>query len=152
MNLLAACAFGQQACILGLSSLFLSMNYFADDLTKARLEGTSQNLIRKLNKKDLLILDDFGLQPLTLEARLAYAVTKLDEFRGDAGLLCRERVHATEVLVVRILLKLRHDRLVGHIAVCFKPCSPTFRRIGFALRPLSLQYNGAKVSSQKSSS
>ena len=89
---------------------------FADDLTKARLEGTSQNLIRKLNKKDLLILDDFGLQPLTLEARLAYAVTKLDEFRGDAGLLCRERVHATEVLVVCILLKLRHDRLVGHIA------------------------------------
>lgn len=75
-----ACAFGQQACILGLSTLFLSMNHFADDLTKARLEGTSQNLIRKLNKKDLLILDDFGLQPLTPEARLALLTLLEDRY------------------------------------------------------------------------
>ena len=66
-----ACALGNQACTLGLSTLFLSMNHFADELTKARLEGTYQKLIKKLDKKDLLILDDFGLQPLTPEARLA---------------------------------------------------------------------------------
>ena len=65
-----ACALGNQACTLGLSTLFLSMNHFADELTKARLEGTYQKLIKKLDKKDLLILDDFGLQPLTPEARL----------------------------------------------------------------------------------
>ena len=49
-----ACALGYQACTLGLSTLFLSMNHFADELTKARLEGTYQKLIRKLGKKDLL--------------------------------------------------------------------------------------------------
>ena len=32
-----ACALGNQACTLGLSTLFLSMNHFADELTKARL-------------------------------------------------------------------------------------------------------------------
>ena len=66
-----ACALGYQACTLGLSTLFLSMNHFADELTKARLEGTYQKVIKKLGKKDLLILDDFGLQPLTPDARLA---------------------------------------------------------------------------------
>lgn len=65
-----ACALGNQACTLGLSTLFLSMNHFADEQTKAHLEGTYQKLIKKLGKKALLILDDFSLQPLTPEARL----------------------------------------------------------------------------------
>ena len=55
-----ACAIGNQACTLGLSTLFLSMNHFADELAKARLEGTYQKLIKKLERKDLVILDDFG--------------------------------------------------------------------------------------------
>ena len=72
---------------LGLSTLFLSMNHFADELTKARLEGTYQKLIRKLGKKDLLILDDFGLQPLTPEARLALLTLLEDRYEEKSVII-----------------------------------------------------------------
>lgn len=49
--------------------------YAMRELTKACLEGTYQKLIKKLGKKDLLILDDFGMHPLTPEARLALLKT-----------------------------------------------------------------------------
>ena len=82
-----ACALGNQACTLGLSTLFLSMNHFADELTKARLEGTYQKLIKKLGKKDLLILDDFGLQPLTPEARLALLTLLEDRYEEKSVII-----------------------------------------------------------------
>lgn len=45
------------------------------ELIKACLEGTYPKLIKKLGMKDLLILDDFGMLPLTPEARLALLKT-----------------------------------------------------------------------------
>lgn len=75
-----ACAIGYQACTLGLSTLYLSMNHFADELAKARLEGTYQKLIKKLERKDLVILDDFGLQPLTADARIALLTMLEDRY------------------------------------------------------------------------
>lgn len=81
-----ACAIGRQACKLGLSTLYLSMNHFAEELTSARLEGTSERLLKKLGKKDLIILDDFGLQPLTSEARLAL-LTLLEDRYGNKSVI-----------------------------------------------------------------
>lgn len=75
-----ACALGYQACTLGLSTLYLSINHFADELAKAPLEGTYQKLIRRIEKKDLIILDDFGLQPLTAEARIALLTLLEDRY------------------------------------------------------------------------
>jgi len=75
-----ACALGHQACTLGLSTLFLSMNHFTDELTKSRLDGTYQKMLHKLDKKDLLILDDFGLQPLSQETRLALLTMLEDRY------------------------------------------------------------------------
>ena len=82
-----ACALGNQACTLGLSTLFISMNHFTDELTKARLEGTYQKLIKKLGKKDLLILDDFGLQPLTPDARLALLTLLEDRYEEKSVII-----------------------------------------------------------------
>lgn len=82
-----ACAIGNQACTLGLPTLFLSMNHFADELTKARLEGTYQKLIKKLGRKDLLILDDFGLQPLTPESRLALLTLLEDRYEEKSVII-----------------------------------------------------------------
>lgn len=60
------------------------MNHFADKPTKARLEGTYQKIIKKLGKKDLLIFDDLGLQPLTPEARLALFTLLEDRYEGKS--------------------------------------------------------------------
>lgn len=82
-----ACALGHQACSIGISTLCLSMNHFADELTKALLEGTYQKFIKKLGKKDLLILDDFGLQTLTPETRLALLTLLEDRYEEKSVII-----------------------------------------------------------------
>ncbi len=81
-----ACALGRQACTLGLSTLYLSMNHFADELAKAKLEGTMEKLLQKLGKKRLLIFDDFGLHALTQEARIAL-LTILEDRYGEKSVI-----------------------------------------------------------------
>lgn len=81
-----ACAIGRQACYLGLSTLFISMNHFVDELAKARLDGTHENLMKRLEKKSLIILDDFGLQPLTSDARMAL-LTLLEDRYGEKSVI-----------------------------------------------------------------
>lgn len=81
-----SCALGRQACTLGLSTLYLSMNHFADELSKAKLEGTMEKLLQKLGKKRLLIFDDFGLHALTQEARIAL-LTILEDRYGEKSVI-----------------------------------------------------------------
>ncbi len=81
-----ACALGRQACSLGLSTLYLNMNHFADELAKAKLEGTMEKLLQKLGKKRLLIFDDFGLHTLTQEARIAL-LTILEDRYGEKSVI-----------------------------------------------------------------
>ena len=81
-----ACALGRQACTLGLSTMYLSMNHFADELSKAKLEGTMEKLLQKLGKKRLLIFDDFGLHALTQEACIAL-LTILEDRYGEKSVI-----------------------------------------------------------------
>ncbi len=66
-----ACALGHQACLLGYKTLYLNMNRFIEKVTLAKLDGTFIKLLNQLEKTHLLILDDFGLQPLNSDTRLA---------------------------------------------------------------------------------
>lgn len=66
-----ACAIGRQACMLGLSTIYVNLNRYMETITQARLDGTFQKWLNKMEKYDLIILDDFGLQPMTSDTRLA---------------------------------------------------------------------------------
>ena len=66
-----ACAIGRQACFLGLRVEYFSMNKFIERIALAKIEGTMLKVVNHIEKNDLVILDDFGLQPLTDNARLA---------------------------------------------------------------------------------
>ena len=55
-----ACALGHQACRRGHRVLYARSSRFFGDLNKARLDGTYQRLLAKLQRTPLLILDDFG--------------------------------------------------------------------------------------------
>lgn len=66
-----ACAIGRQACALGYKTLYLPMNRFLEKLAMARLQGTYLKLLNQLEKTQLIIFDDFGLQPLSQDTRLA---------------------------------------------------------------------------------
>jgi DNA replication protein DnaC len=66
-----ACALGRQACILGYRTEYLNMNKFIEKIALAKIDGTFLKVISHLEKNDLIILDDFGLQPLDVNSRLA---------------------------------------------------------------------------------
>ena len=66
-----ACALGRQACYLGLRTEYINMNKFIERIALAKMDGTFLKVISRLEKNDLIIIDDFGLQPLDANSRLA---------------------------------------------------------------------------------
>lgn len=66
-----ACALGRQACSLGFRTEYLNMNKFIERIALSKIDGTFLKVVTHLEKNDLIILDDFGLQPLDVNSRLA---------------------------------------------------------------------------------
>ena len=60
-----ACAFAQKACREGYRTFYLRFPQFFYQVALARADGSYSTLINKLSKTHLLVLDDFGLAPLT---------------------------------------------------------------------------------------
>lgn len=81
-----ACAFGHQACTLGLHTQYMSMNHFTNILKQAKLDGTFEALLTQLNRIDLLIFDDFGLQEMDSITRIAL-LTLLDDRYGKKSVI-----------------------------------------------------------------
>jgi len=65
-----ACALGHQACIQGHKTTYLNMNRLIEKVTVSKLDGSYIKLLNHLERQTLIILDDFGLQPLAQEIRL----------------------------------------------------------------------------------
>ncbi len=66
-----ACAIGRQACFLGHRVEYFSMNKFIERIALAKLDGSLLKVINHIERNDLVIFDDFGLQPLDNNSRLA---------------------------------------------------------------------------------
>ncbi|WP_374761923.1 ATP-binding protein, partial [Dyadobacter frigoris] len=60
-----ACAIGRSCCLLGYKTLYFSMNKFLENLSQAKLDGSYLKWIRNIAGHQVLILDDFGLKPLS---------------------------------------------------------------------------------------
>lgn len=65
-----ACALGHQACIQGHKTTYLGMNRLIEKITLAKLDGSYIKLLNHLERQSLIILDDFGLQPLNQDVRI----------------------------------------------------------------------------------
>jgi DNA replication protein DnaC len=65
-----ACALGHQACLRGYKTIYLNMTRFIERATIAKLDGSLIKLLNQIEATPLLILDDFGLQPLDQSIRL----------------------------------------------------------------------------------
>jgi len=59
------CALGHKACREGLTALDLRLPRFLQELPRATGAGRSGKLLTTLAKTDVLILDDWGLAPLS---------------------------------------------------------------------------------------
>jgi len=66
-----ACALGHQACMQGYKTTYLGMNRLIEKVTLSKLDGSYIKLLNHLEKQTLIILDDFGLQNMGQEVRLA---------------------------------------------------------------------------------
>lgn len=60
-----ACALGNLACRLGYSTTYLRFPRLQENLYAARADGSHLKLLTRLAKAAVLILDDFGLSPLS---------------------------------------------------------------------------------------
>jgi len=63
------CALGHQACRDGLTALYLRLPRFLQELPLAKGDGRYGKLLTTLAKTDVLMLDDWGLAPLSDENR-----------------------------------------------------------------------------------
>jgi DNA replication protein DnaC len=64
-----ACALGQKACREGYSVQYARTSRLLGELTLARTDGSYPRALAALARVDLLVLDDWGLTPLTAEQR-----------------------------------------------------------------------------------
>jgi len=64
-----ACALGFQACVNEYKTLYVTANKLFDQLLYAKADGTYLKELKKIEKMDLLILDDFCLKPIEAGAR-----------------------------------------------------------------------------------
>ncbi|HKK43098.1 MAG TPA: IS21-like element helper ATPase IstB [Bacteroidales bacterium] len=65
-----ASAFGHQACQQGYKVFYRNSGKLFDELKIAKVDGSYIKEINKIEKQDLLIIDDFGLKPLDNNQRL----------------------------------------------------------------------------------
>lgn len=64
-----ACALGNKACRDGMTVTYRRTSRLFDELAQARADGTYPLVLRRLAKAQVLILDDFGLEPLAAPQR-----------------------------------------------------------------------------------
>jgi DNA replication protein DnaC len=65
-----ACALAHQACHQGLRTQYYSMTRFIEKVMLSKLDGSYLKLLAHLDRTPLIILDDFGIQPIDQNVRL----------------------------------------------------------------------------------
>ena len=85
-----ACAIGHQACVNGHRTLYLNMNRFVEQIALAKLDGTLIKWMDRIAKTHVLILDDFGLQPLTQQVKLTLLQIMEDRYAKYTTIICSQ--------------------------------------------------------------
>jgi DNA replication protein DnaC len=85
-----ACAIGHQACMMGYKTLYFNMNRFIEQLGLVRLDGTWLKLLNRIEKVPVLILDDFGLQPLNADVRMAFLQILEDRYARKSTIIASQ--------------------------------------------------------------
>ena len=65
-----ACAIGNQACMMGYKVFYANATRLFTQLKMAKADGSAIKEMARIEKQDLLILDDFGIQSLDVQSRM----------------------------------------------------------------------------------
>lgn len=82
-----ACALGRQACDFGYKVLYLGMVRFLEMINQSHLDGTFIKLINRMEKIDVLILDDFGIQNISANQRVALLQVLEDRYATKSTII-----------------------------------------------------------------
>jgi len=96
-----SCAIAQKACREGYSAVYERASKLFHDLSLAKADGSYLNLLRTLSKKDLLVIDDFALAPLT------------DEQRRDLLEIMEDRYNRRSTIIVSQLPSEHWHEIIG---------------------------------------
>lgn len=109
-----ACALGQQACTLGYRVMYFSTCKLFAKLKMAKADGTYINEIDRLERQHLLILDDFGIQPLDAQSR-AMLMEIIEDRHGKGSTIITSQVPVMqwhEVIGEKTIADAILDRLI----------------------------------------
>jgi DNA replication protein DnaC len=82
-----ACALAKLACHHGYSVLYLRMNKFIRELNASKLDGTLAKKLRQLEKAQVIVFDDFGLQKLDPDVRLTIMDILEDRYKKGSTIV-----------------------------------------------------------------
>lgn len=82
-----ACALAHKACRDGFTVAYRRVSRLYDELAQARADGTYLTALRRLAKVQLLVLDDFGLEPLGAAERKGLLEILEDRYNVTATLV-----------------------------------------------------------------
>jgi len=85
-----ACALGHHACALGLRTLYFNMNRLCEQIALAQADGSTIKWLNRLKKAKLIILDDFGLQPVSHKVKLLLLQILEDRYEQGATMICSQ--------------------------------------------------------------
>lgn len=85
-----ASAFGHQACLFGLRTLYFNMNRLAEQIAISKIDGSFLRLINNIQKAKLLIIDDFGIQPLSQSTKLAILQILEDRYKNASTIIASQ--------------------------------------------------------------
>lgn len=100
-----ACALAHKACREGFSVLYLRLPRMLQDLATARGDGRYPRLLNTYARTDLLVLDDWGLAPLT------------DEQRKDLFEILEDRYDLRSTLVTSQLPIQKWHHIIGDLTL-----------------------------------
>jgi len=75
-----ACAFGHQACIKGYRVMYFNIAKILARLKMQKVDGSYIKEMAKIERQDLVILDDFGLQPIDSQSRMIFLEMMEDRY------------------------------------------------------------------------
>lgn len=85
-----ACALGNNACVKGYRTLYFNMNRFIEQIALAQAEGSVVKWLDRIKKAKLIILDDFGLQPINHAVKLLLLQILEDRYENAATIICSQ--------------------------------------------------------------
>ena len=109
-----ASAIGQQACTLGYRVLYLNASKLFAKLKMAKADGSYINELAKIERQQLLLIDDFGIQPLDAQSRSMF-MEIIEDRHGKASTIITSQVPVSkwhEVIGEQTIADAIMDRLI----------------------------------------